>query len=204
MSVGRRIGILGGTFDPVHIGHIFAAEAARDAYALDYVLFIPAGDPPHKKNIRLAPGKDRIEMLRRAAEHNPFFKVDPREVERKGTTYTIDTLRELREEYPGNELFFIIGGDTLLELKNWREFNSVAKLCRFIVYERPGVAMDEQLKEANWLEETFNAVIHFLEGPHLEVSSKLIRKRLKNNQTIRYLVPEEVYKYIIEHNLYKG
>lgn len=199
-----KIGILGGTFDPIHLGHLFVAEAARDAFNLNKVLFIPTGDPPHKKSSRLASGKDRIQMIQKAICDNPTFHLDSREVERIGTTYTIDTLTEIKELYPHDELFFIIGGDTLLELKNWRNFSSVAGLCDFIVYQRLGYRHHEQKEEALSLQQTYRARIHFMEGPYLDVSSRDIRQRLEQKQTIRYLVPDEVVIYIKEHKLYKG
>ena len=204
MSRSQRIGILGGTFDPVHIGHLFIAEAARDAYQLDRVLFIPTGDPPHKKASRLAPGRDRINMLQAALRDNPAFQADDMEITREGTTYTIDSLRELKSRYPEDFLYFIIGGDTLLELKTWKDFGEVAGFCSFIAYQRPGYRKEEMIREALHLAEVYHADIHFAEGPNLEISSKYIRHRLVRNQTIRYLVPETVEKYIKEHHLYKG
>jgi nicotinate-nucleotide adenylyltransferase len=200
----KKIGILGGTFDPIHIGHLFVAESARDAFNLNEVLFIPTGDPPHKKGSRLASGIDRIQMIKIAISDNAAFHLDSREVERAGTTYTIDTLEELKRLYPHDDLFFIIGGDTLLELKTWRNFSSVASLCDFIVYQRLGYRQYEQEEEALRLKQTYQARIHFMDGPFLEVSSSHIRRRLERKQTIRYLVPDEVVTYIQEHNLYKG
>ncbi len=202
--MNQKIGILGGTFDPIHIGHLCVAEAARDAFNLNKVLFIPTGDPPHKKSSRLASGKDRVKMIQKAISNNPNFRLDSREIERIGTTYTIDTLTELKELYPHDELFFIIGGDTLLELKTWRNFSSVAGLCDFIVYQRLGYRQHDQEDEALRLQKIYQTRIHFVEGPYLEVSSKDIRRRLEQKQTIRYLVPDEVVIYIKEHNLYKG
>ena len=204
MTDQKRIGIMGGTFDPIHIGHLFAAEAARDAFSLNRVLFVPTGDPPHKRNSRLASGEDRLRMIQMAIDDNPAFILDSREIQREGTTYTIDTLRELKEEHPHDTLFFIIGGDTLLELKNWREFSAVAGLCSFIVYQRPGYHIQEQREEALFLQSSFRADIHFITGPHLEISSENIRRRLKDNLTIKYLVQEEVVIYITEHKIYKG
>jgi nicotinate-nucleotide adenylyltransferase len=210
MSRSLKIGIMGGTFDPVHIGHLFIAEAARDAFQLDRVIFIPTGDPPHKKANHLAPGEDRIIMLKAAISGNPAFRVDAMEVTREGTTYTVDTLKELRGRYlqESNEgaasLYFIIGGDTLMELKTWKSFETVAGLCSFIVYRRPGYREEELENEAQRLYEVYGADIHFAEGPFLEISSRYLRHRLVMGQTIRYLVPEAVENYIHERHLYKG
>jgi nicotinate-nucleotide adenylyltransferase len=207
MFRSQRIGIMGGTFDPVHIGHLFIAEAARDAFQLDRIIFIPTGDPPHKKGIHLAPGEDRINMLKAAVAGNPAFQVDAMEVTREGTTYTVDTLKELRSRYSQEDkvsLYFIIGGDTLMELNTWKSFETVAGLCSFIVYGRPGYREEELEREAQKLSKAYGADIHFAEGPFLEISSRYLRHRLVNNQTIRYLVPEAVENYIKDRQLYKG
>jgi nicotinate-nucleotide adenylyltransferase len=204
MSIGRKIGIMGGTFNPVHIGHLFVAEAAREAFCLEQVLFIPTGDPPHKDTSQLAPGWDRIRMLQLAVRNNPFFQVNAMEITRKGTTYTIDTLMEWKTAHPNDHVFFIIGGDTLPELKTWRTFERVDGLCSFIVYQRIGYPREHLEKEAERLSCDYQADIHFMEGSYLEVSSSSIRKRLAANQTIRYLVPDDVVNYITEHKLYRG
>jgi len=195
---------MGGTFDPVHNAHLFIAEAVREALSLDKVLFIPVGDPPHKNVNRLAPGEDRINMLQEAISGNPWFQVDDMEIKRKGVTYTIDTLKELKIKYPRDEIFYIVGGDTLLELKNWRDFPSVARLCRFAVYRRPGYENAILDSEADRLAREYQADIVFVDGPGLDISSRYIKGRLVNKQTIRYLVPEAVYEYIEKSGVYKG
>ena len=154
----KRIGIMGGTFDPVHIGHLFIAEAVRDAFSLERVIFVPTGDPPHKKTSRLTPGPLRVKMLEHAICGNPFFQVSSMEVERKGTTYTIDTLKELTAQWPAARLYYIIGGDTLLDLKNWRSFEEVAA-CALLAYQRPGFEGETLEKEAERLSEDFGAEI---------------------------------------------
>jgi nicotinate-nucleotide adenylyltransferase len=199
----RRIGIMGGTFDPVHIGHLFMAETAREVLNLDKVLFIPTGYPPHKETSEVT-GQQRIHMLQLAVGNNPSFQVSEMEVMRSGTTYTVDTLTELKTANPRDKFYFIIGADTLLELETWRNFEKVAGMCSFAVYHRLGFNREELEKEARKLSDAYQAEIHFIEGPHLEVSSSSIRKRLAENKTIRYLVPDDVVKYIAEHKLYKG
>jgi len=153
-SAGKRIGIMGGTFDPVHIGHLFIAEQARETFELNLVLFIPTGYPPHKQTSGVT-GQQRVHMLELAVQDNPFFQVSSMEVKRKGTTYSIDTLTELRAVYPEDELYFIIGGDTLLELETWRSFEKAAGMCRFIVYERPGYGWQDMRKEAQRLKNLY-------------------------------------------------
>lgn len=204
MSVCRKIGIMGGTFNPVHIGHLFVAEAAREAFSLEQVIFIPTGDPPHKEPSQLASGRDRIRMLQLAVRDNPLFQVNEMEITREGTTYTIDTLIEWKAAHPKDQVFFIIGGDTLPELKTWRTFEKVARLCSFVVYQRFGYNKTDLEKEAERLFQIYQAEILFMEGSYLEVSSSSVRARLAENQTIRYLVPDNVVNYILEHKLYKG
>lgn len=205
MSGCKKIGIMGGTFDPVHIGHLIVAEAARDAYDLDEVLFIPTGDPPHKKVEQLAPADKRAHMLELAVNGNSSFSVDMLEIYRKGITYTVDTLKELKVRYPKDAaLYFIIGGDTLLEIDTWKAYEEVVQMCSFIVYQRPGYESEAVRHEALRLLNEYNANIHFVEGPFLEISSKDIRNRILLNKTIKYLVPESIERFIMERHLYKG
>ncbi|HOB19134.1 MAG TPA: nicotinate-nucleotide adenylyltransferase [Candidatus Atribacteria bacterium] len=205
MGDRRRLGIMGGTFDPVHLGHLMAAEAARESLQLDHVLFIPTGEPPHKRQRTLAPADDRVMMLRLATGSNQYFSVDTIEIDRPGATYTVDTLLQLRERYTDSpELYFIVGGDTLMELKFWKSFELVARLCAFAVYPRPGVS-DERLKaEAGSLKARYDARISFIQGPMADISSSEIRSRAAQGASIKYLVPEPVESYIAQKQLYRG
>ncbi len=205
MGNRRRLGIMGGTFDPVHLGHLLAAEAARESMGLDHVIFIPTGEPPHKRQRILAPAEDRVAMLRLATGSNQYFSVDTIEVDRPGATYTVDTLLQLRERYTDNpELYFIVGGDTLMELKSWKSFELVARLCAFAVYQRLGVGYGQLKEEAEYLKARFDADICFIQGPMADISSSEIRSRAARGSSIKYLVPESVESYITQKQLYKG
>lgn len=196
-----KLGIAGGTFDPIHIGHLIIAEVARQECHLDKVLFIPTGVPPHKRGYTVTPAIHRYEMVRMAIMDNPYFDISDIEVKREGFTYTVDTLRELKRIYPENvEFFFIIGSDTLPEVKGWREASQVVKYCHFLVYTRPGYEVVE--REVQFLRETMGASVYTVQGPLLDISSTYIRERIRQGKSIRYLVPLAVEEYIRNNRLY--
>lgn len=199
-----RIGLMGGTFDPVHHGHLYIAEAARETFALEQVLFIPVGNPPHKQHRRITPARDRLSMLSLAVAGNPWFSVSALETDRRGPTYTVDTLTALQAESPDAVYYYIIGADTLLEVQNWKSFDQVAGLCRFIVLHRPGVPRPQAQAEGEALRRTYGAQIEWMESLLLEISSQDIRQRTAQNRSIRYLVPEPVAGYIRRMQLYGG
>lgn len=198
----RRVGVLGGTFDPIHIGHLMMAEAVRCEYALDEVLFVPAKIPPHKLRQHVAPAADRLAMVRLAVADNPFFRVSTIEMERPGLSYTIDTVRALREVYADAALFFLVGTDVIWDMVNWERINELLGLCEFIAAQRPGCQPDLSAVIA-----TFGEVgrrhIHPLATPELEISSTDIRERVRKGHSIRYVVPDAVAAYINEHRLYQ-
>ncbi|NLO83341.1 MAG: nicotinate-nucleotide adenylyltransferase [Clostridiales bacterium] len=199
-----RIGIAGGTFDPIHIGHLIIAEVSRQEFHLDKVIFIPTGTPPHKLGYNVTPAFHRYEMAKAAVMSNPYFEVSPIEVERKGMTYSIDTLKELRSIYSKNtEFFFIIGGDTLFEVKGWKEADQVVKECNLLVYRRPGYDKCREEAEADFLRRNMGASIYFIHGPLLDISSTDIRQRVILGKTIRYMVPSAVEEYIYSNCLYR-
>lgn len=205
MVTQRKIGILGGTFNPVHIGHLVMAEVARQECNLDKVIFIPTGDPPHKVGQYVELSEHRLKMVELAVSDNPFFEVDDLEIRRSGITYTIDTLLEYRARAASDvQLYFIIGGDTLMEITSWRRFEEVLKLCSFAVYQRPGYMRKEIEHQANYLRLHMGASIFFVEGPALDISSTEIRQRLKQRKTVKYLLPSQVDEYIHKHSLYMG
>lgn len=196
-----RLGIAGGTFDPIHIGHLIIAEVARQECRLDKVLFIPTGVPPHKTGYTVTPAACRYEMVKMAIMDNPYFEISDIEVKREGFTYTVDTLRELKRMYPANvEFFFIIGSDTLPEVKGWREASQVVKYCHFVVYGRPGYDVAE--REIRFLRENMGASVYTVQGPLLDISSTDIRDRIEKGKSIRYLVPPVVEEYIYKNHLY--
>jgi len=195
-----NIGVLGGTFDPIHIGHLIVAEEARIGLGLQEVLFVPAGQPWLKLDRRISPAMHRVEMVRRAIANNPHFKLCTLEVERSGPSYTVDTVMILREQL-GSEasLFFIVGRDTLAELPLWKEPRKLVKLCRLVVAPRLGTKDLKHLETS--IPELRERVVQ-LDMPVIEISSSGIRHRVGQGLSIRYLVPEGVATYITEQKIY--
>ncbi len=192
---------MGGTFDPIHYGHLLMAEEARQAFALDEVVFVPNGRPAHKKAYMVSSPEDRYAMTLLATESNPFFSASRIEIERPGLSYTIDTLRAFRTQYPELEaLYFITGADAVLEILTWHEYDQLAQECRFIAVTRPGFVLERlrEITNADFLEH-----VSFLPIPGLEISSTDIRKRVREGRSIRYLTPEPVEDYIRQHQLYR-
>ena len=188
-----RIGILGGTFNPIHIGHLILAEEACFKLKLDKLIFVPTFIPPHKDMEPEMNPQDRLKMVQLAIEDNPSFEVSRFEIDSKKKSYSIDTLKEFRRIYGDDaELYFITGSDSLKDLFSWKDINDIFKISKFIVANRPGYPFKDLPKEAEAVVIT-----------PIEVSSQDIRKRIKEGRSIRYLVPEKVRKYILEHNLYK-
>jgi nicotinate-nucleotide adenylyltransferase len=216
-SLGNRIGILGGTFDPVHQGHLALATAARECFALDSVLFIPAASPPHKLGAPLAPFADRVAMLRLALSGTEGFVISEMERDRPGPSYSIDTLKELRQQL-GEEvrLFFCIGMDAFAEITSWKNYAELFHYAGFVVVERPdsgGMALADfiaaelphfrQGGERAWAEADGPGRIYALAMPGVPVSSTLVRERAARGESLAGLVPGEVAGYIARHGLYR-
>ena len=198
-----RRGIMGGTFDPVHIGHLACAEQARDELGLDGVVFIPAGVPVYKKDQRVTPAAQRLEMCRLAVAGNPAFDVSSIEVDRAGDTYTVDTLRQLRAHYPDNvELWFITGADAVGSIVKWRDSAQIAHLAKLVAVTRPGWPISEETRHA--LRERSDFQVTFLEVTGMAVSSSDLRARVAAGRTIRYLTKGSVIRYIESHRLYRN
>ena len=195
-----NIGVLGGTFDPIHMGHLVVAEEARIKLGFTEVLFVPAGQPWRKLDRNITPADHRVEMVRRAIADNPHFKLCTLEVERSGPSYTVDTLTTLRKQL-GSEasLFFILGRDTLAELPLWKEPKKVVQLCRLVVPPRLGSKDLKHLETA--IPGLLDKVIQ-LDMPVIGISSSGIRQRIAQGLPIRYLVPTEVQEYINEQKMY--
>ena len=197
-----RLGIMGGTFDPIHIGHLACAEQARDEFELAAVVFIPAGNPVFKKDRAVTPAADRLEMCRLATRSNPAFDVSAIEIERGGDTYTVDTLRQLRAHYPDNvELRFITGADAVASIVAWRESAAIADLARLIAVTRPGYALSDERRAL--IEGRGNFAVDYLEITSLAVSSSDLRRRVAAGASIRYLTMQRVFDYIREKRLYR-
>lgn len=201
-----KTGILGGTFNPVHLGHLLLAQSAFETYDLDRVCFVPCRLPPHKEHAPLVSAEHRAAMIEMAIEGDIRFEMSRVELEREGPSYTIDTISWFREQYPDNELCFIIGADTLPELYMWRDIDKLLELCRFVSFERPGRS-DVRLKPDDlnlpdpWPEKL---LADYSKGAKIDVSSSDLRYRIAEGFSIRYLVPEAVEMYIAEHSLYQG
>jgi nicotinate-nucleotide adenylyltransferase len=200
MTTGPRVGIMGGTFDPIHHGHLVAAEEARWQFHLDQVLFIPTGQP-WQKPVGVSAAEDRFRMTVIATASNPAFALSRIEIDHPGPTYTVDTLRRLRAELePGTRLYFITGADAVLQILTWKDGEEVLKLAELIAATRPGYDLS---RLAEWLPSAADRV-HPLEIPMLAISSTEIRARVARGAPIRYLVPEGVVRYVEEHGLYRA
>ncbi len=198
----RRIGVLGGTFDPPHVGHLWLASLAADAINLDRVLLMPAAQPPHKAGRLVSRATDRLLMTRLAIQADPAFELTGLEMERPGPSYTVDSVAELKRLHPDAELFLVMAADSLAEIDSWREPDRLLDEIEWIVGPRPG----SELPDRSRLEERFGeraGRIHGLQGPALDVSSSEIRRRVAAGHTIRYLVPRDVEEMIIDRGLYR-
>lgn len=199
----KRLGIYGGTFDPIHMGHLIVAEMARQDCSLDNVLFIPAESPPHKNDKYISDSSFRFEMTQLAVEDNPHFMVSDIELNRKGVSYTIDTLKALRKIYSNDyELWMIIGGDSLLQINTWKDSSEIMRMCNFAVYMRPDSPLEECKAQAEAMHRQGNTNIVLVEGPMIEISSSDIRHRVNLGKSIRYMVPSRVGDYIRDKGLF--
>ncbi len=198
-----RLGILGGTFDPIHYGHLVVAEECRVRLGLERVLFIPAGQPPHKRGRVISPAEHRVAMVELAIASNPGFKLSRVEVDRVGPSYTVDTLVQLREEYgPRAELHFIVGMDALAEMLTWHEPARLAALCQIVAVTRPGTeafdlaALEPKIPQAR-------ERIRILPAPELRIAASDLRWRVAHGLPIKYQLPEPVEEYVYRHGLYR-
>ena len=189
-----KVGLMGGSFDPIHLGHLRAAENAREALSLDLVLFVPAAEPPHKPTMGLSPAPDRLAMVALAIADNPSFVSSDLELRRSGPSYTVDTLAELARERRGDEMFLIVGSDTLGEMATWHEPERIFALSTIAVADRPGA---EDIAAP-----LPTALVVRVSGPGLFLSASEVRRRVRQGLSLRYLIPEKVAAYIATHELY--
>jgi len=200
----KRLGIMGGTFDPVHYGHLVTAETARVQFDFDKVIFIPSGCPPHKIGHKITEAQHRYLMTVLAVNTNIFFEVNRIEIERQGNSYAFETVLQLKEKYgPEWDLYFITGADAVLEILTWKNIRRLIEICTFVAATRPGFdlsVLDNKLEQISTI-----AKDKFLtfEVPALSISSTDIRQKVANGKPIKYLLPESVERYIYENNLYK-
>lgn len=199
-----KIGIMGGTFDPIHNGHLIISEYIRDYLDLDEIIFIPAGQPPHKDKKGVLSPFHRYKMTKLAIEDNPKFSISDIEIKKNKTSYTYDTILNLKEEYEDAELYFIIGADSLFSLEEWYKFKELSRIIKFALWERTGYYRDDIIDRIELLKDKYTAQIKYVEGPIIEISSSQIRNRVSLKKSIKYLVHEEVKKYIEKNNIYIG
>lgn len=201
----RKIGIMGGTFDPIHYGHLVTAETARSEFALEKVIFVPSGNPPHKSEAMVTRKEQRYLMTVLATAANPYFEVSRVEIERPGQSYAIDTVREFKSKMDeDSELYFITGADAIFEIVTWKDVDGLFDRCTFIAATRPGFNLDalrEKLLKRLPIE--YLKKIIPLEVPAMAISSTDIRQRIRNNRTVKYLLPEEVENFIYKNKLYR-
>lgn len=199
----KRVGIFGGTFDPPHMGHLAAAECARDMYRLDRVIFVPVGHPPHKAAERLTAARHRYLMTVLATLDNPCFGVSRVEIERRGTSYTVDTLRLLQAQHgKENEYFFLIGADALRALNSWKDPEQILQMCHLLALARPGYSLADLPQQLGALYTDHPDRFLVSEMPQIDVSAQRIRKQLSQGDSVRYWVPELVRNYIERFGLY--
>lgn len=195
--------IFGGTFDPIHNGHLHIAYEALYRLQLDKVVFMPAGNPPHKKDIVVTGAECRYEMVKRAIEKEKKFEIDDYEVLKDGYSYTFETLEYVNKKEKDTEWYFISGVDCLIEIDSWKNVNRILELCRLVVFNRPGYSMQDIINQKEKIEKKYNKKIIFLDLPLIDISSSLIRAKIKRSESVSYLVPYEVDNYINSKKLYR-
>jgi nicotinate-nucleotide adenylyltransferase len=197
-----KVGLMGGTFDPIHIAHLIVAEEARNALELDQVIFMPAGDPWMKADRRITESSHRVAMLKLAIDSNPYFCVSTMEIEHPGWTYTVDTLERLSQDLAKDtKLFLLIGWDGLISMPKWKAPYRISKIATIVSFPRPG-APKPDIKELEKSMPDLSERMVMLERPYIGISSTEIRQRLSSGKSVRYLVPESVGKYIADNSLY--
>jgi nicotinate-nucleotide adenylyltransferase len=201
----EKVGLFGGTFDPVHLGHLILAELCREQACLDQLWFIPAARPPHKREYPLTPFARRVEMLQLAIAGHPAFRVEELENERPGTSWTVQTLQVLTERHPYADWHFIMGSDSLRDLPDWYQPRRIVELARLLIVPRPGypVVPSDQLKASLGMGSTEEIRLQVVAVPLIDISSTWLRQRARAGNSLRYLVPRAVECYITEKQLYR-
>lgn len=198
----KRYGIMGGTFNPIHLAHLYIAYEAKEQLGLDKVIFMPAGNPPHKKDKKIIDSLHRFNMVKRAIESYNGFIVSDYEIQKQGLSYTYETLKYLKED--DIELFFIVGADSLVNIEKWMKPQDILENCCFVVFNRGNYTKEELENQKSYLEDKYNANIILLKIINMDISSSLIREEISKGKRIDFFVPYNVLKYIEVNGLYKG
>lgn len=196
----KKIGILGGTFNPIHLAHLYIAYEAKSQLKLDKVIFIPTGNPPHKKDKKILEADLRYNMVYEAIKNYEDFEISKYEVEKEGYSYTFETLKHFKAK--DNELYFITGADCLMDIEKWKNPEEIFRLSRFVVFNRAGYNEENLKIQKNNIEEKFNTNIDFLDIIDLEISSSMIRERINDGKRVDFFLSKEVLSYIQENNIY--
>lgn len=199
----KKIGIMGGTFNPIHIGHLILGQTALEQFQLDKVLFMPTKNPPHKRYDNIVDDAIRAEMVLIAIKDNPYFELSTFEMDREGITYTADTLTQLTKQNPDEEYYFIVGADSLFYIDRWKDPATIFKLSRLLAAVRGEASNKDMLQKIEELNETFHASVELLNSPNIDISSSEIRERIQNGMDIQYYVMPDVARYIQSNNLYR-
>lgn len=199
----KKIGIMGGSFNPIHIGHLHLAESARVEFGLDQVIFVPTGDNPFKTANDEVDRRQRYKMVEMAISSNPNFFALPIEIDRYGKSYTIDTIQEIQKKFPESALYFITGADIMFEVTRWKQAELLLKNVVFITAFRPGCPKKKFKNRVRYLKKAYHARILKLVSTEMDIASTDIRKRIKTNKSIKYLLPESVEEYIKTQHLYQ-
>jgi nicotinate-nucleotide adenylyltransferase len=200
--MGIKIGVFGGTFNPIHNAHLTLAEFARDRFALDKVIIIPANIPALKDTSDLVDKDYRVHMVKMAIHTNPNFELSTIEIDRKGKSYTVDSFEELKRLYPDDDLYLIIGADSFYQLEKWERFKKLIKLTNIIVAARNDCDISDLEKKANYFKLQYEANVYILDMPTIDISSTIIRNRIREGRSVKYLLPDEVCCYMADNKLY--
>ncbi|MFP4021139.1 MAG: nicotinate-nucleotide adenylyltransferase [Halanaerobium sp.] len=197
----KRVAIFGGTFDPPHLGHFILAEQIKNCFELSQIIFMPSGKPPHKQDENISPAEDRLEMISLAVDNNQYFSLSDWEINEEGYSYTAKTLAQFVPQLDAEEVFFIIGADSLADIFKWKNPEYLLSEGKFIVFNRPGYDFEEILKQERYKAYLNNILTY--QGLNIGISSSLIRKEVSNGNSIRYLTLDQIEQYIKENNLYR-
>lgn len=198
----KKIGIMGGSFNPPHIGHLIMAENARELFEMEKVLIMPTGNPPHKGTGVLGDKDHRIDMTELAIRGNKRFELSLLEANMCGITYTYKTLEILKEKEPFTDYFFILGADSLFNFTTWKYPEIICRLCTILAAPRYNIVTEELEKQVNYIREKYHGNVCYLDTPNIDISSRDIRQRVSDGKSIKYYVPKDVENYIYENNLY--